>query len=235
MQLEDILNVVTASDSECEVLSSGGELDDDDDELWELKKRGFHFTGTIAANRLHDAPLMSEKELKKDGGRGTYDSVCESNDDLCLVRWLDNKAVTLLSTYIGPTPTTKVKRYDCTIKKHVDVDRPAVVGTYNANMGGIDLFDMMCTLYKRQVKTMVPVPPSLQTAPPAKKHRVQPGPQLHVRFDNVGHLPMSQENKGRCRYCPNGYSFWTCSKCQVYLCLVCGKNPRNCFAAYHTK
>jgi hypothetical protein len=158
MQLEDILNVVTASDSECEVLSSGGELDDDDDELWELKKRGFHFTGTIAANRLHDAPLMSEKELKKDGGRGTYDSVCESNDDLCLVRWLDNKAVTLLSTYIGPTPTTKVKRYDCTIKKHVDVDRPAVVGTYNANMGGIDLFDMMCTLYKRQVKTMVPVP-----------------------------------------------------------------------------
>ncbi len=218
-----------------------------------------------------------------------YDSVYESNDDLCLVRWLDNKAVTLLSTYIGPTPTTKVKRYDRTIKKHVDVDRPAVVGTYNANMGGIDLFDMMCTLYKRQIKsrrwylylfyhtlTMVmanawflyrreskslkknkPLQmkefqiqaatslmcqgkvrrgrPSLQTAPPAKKHRVQPGPQLDVRFDNVGHLPMSQENKGRCRHCPNGYSFWTCSKCQVYLCLVCGKNPRNCFAAYHTK
>ncbi len=36
MQLEDILNEVTASDSECEVLSSGGELDDYDDELWEL-------------------------------------------------------------------------------------------------------------------------------------------------------------------------------------------------------
>ncbi len=119
----------------------------------ELKKHGFHFTGTIRANCLHDAPLMSEKELKKDGGRGTYDSVYESNDDLCLVRWLGNKAVTLLSTYIGPTPTTKVKQYDRTIKKHVDVDRPAVVGAYNANMGGIDFFDMICTLYKRQIKS----------------------------------------------------------------------------------
>ena len=155
----------------------------------------------------------------------------------------------------------RTKRYDRTIKKHVDVDRPAVVGAYNANMGGIDLFDMMCTLYKRQIKsrrwylylfyhslTMVmanawflyrreskslkknkPLQmkefqiqaatslmcqgkvrrgrPSLQTLPPAKKHRVHPGPQLDVRFDNVGHLPMSQEKKGRCRYCPNGYSF----------------------------
>ena len=61
--------------------------------------------------------------------------------------------MTLLSTYIGPTPTTKVKQHDRTIKKHVDVDRPAVVGAYNANMGGIDLFDMMFTLYKRQIKS----------------------------------------------------------------------------------
>lgn len=77
--------------------------------------------------------------------------------------------------------------------------------------------------------------PSLQTPPPAKKHRVQPGPQLDIRYDNVGHLPMSQEKKGRCRFCPTGYSFWTCSKCKVYLCLVCGNNPKNCFAAYHMK
>jgi hypothetical protein len=69
------------------------------------------------------------------------------------VRWPDNKAVTLLSTYLGSLPTTKVKRYDRSQKKHVDVDRPCVVGAYNANMGGIDLFNMMCTLYKRQIKS----------------------------------------------------------------------------------
>jgi hypothetical protein len=40
----------------------------------ELKKRGLQYTGTIAANRLHKAPLKSEKVLKKDS-RGAYDSV----------------------------------------------------------------------------------------------------------------------------------------------------------------
>ncbi len=117
-----------------------------------LKKRGLQYTGTIAANRLHKAPLKYEKELRKDG-RGAYSSVYESNNDLSLVRWLNNKAVTLLSTYLGPMPTSKVKRYYRSQKKHVDVDHPAVVGAYNANMGGIDLFDMMCTLYKRQIKS----------------------------------------------------------------------------------
>ena len=118
----------------------------------ELKKRGLQYTGTIAANRLHKAPLKSEKVLMKDG-RGAYNSVHELNNGLCLVRWLDNKAVTLLSTYLGSLPTTKIKRYDRSQNKRVDVGRPCVVGAYNANMGGIDLFDMMCTLYKRQIKS----------------------------------------------------------------------------------
>ena len=52
---------------------------------------------------------------------------------------------TLLSTNLGSDPTFKVKRYD---RSH-PYDRPAVVGAYNENMRGIDLFDMMCTLYKR--------------------------------------------------------------------------------------
>ena len=254
----------------------------------ELKKRGLQYTGTISANCLHKAPLKSEKELSKDG-RGTHCNVYESTIGLCLVRWLDNKAVTLLSTYLGSTPSSKVKRYNWSLKKHVDVDRPAVVAAYNANMGGIDLFDMMCTLYKRQIKsrrwylyifyhtlTMVmanawflyrrqskslknanplqmkefqtqaatslmcqgKVPrgcPSLESAPPAKRNRVQPGPQLDIRYDNVGHFPTSQEKKGRCCYCPTGFSHWTCSKCKVYLCMVCGKNPKNCFLAFHQK
>ena len=186
-------------------------------------------------------------------------------------------------------PTSKVRRYERSQKRYVEVDRPAVIGAYNANMGGIDLFDMMCTLYKRQVKsrrwylyifyhslTMVMANswflycweskslkrnqllqmkdfqiqaanslmcqgkttwgrPSLQSPPSIKKHRVQPKPQLDIRYDNVGHLPVSSEKKGRCRYCTNGYSFWTCCKCKVHLCLVCGKNPKNCFASYHQK
>ena len=188
------------------------------------------------------------------------------------------------------TPASKVKRYDRSKKTHIDVDRSLVVGVYNPNMGGIDLFDMMSTFCKGQLKskrwclyisyhTLImamanswflccreskplknakPLPmkefqiqaatslmstgkmpcglPLLQSQPPAKKHKVQPSPQLDCRYDNVGHtVHTSQEKKGGCRYCPTGFSFWTCTKCKVYLCLVCGKNPKNCFLAFHQK
>ena len=109
----------------------------------ELKKRGLHFTGTIAANRLHGAPLKSEKK-----SCSTY----ESDHNLSLVRWLDNKCVTLITTYLGVSPESTVKRYNRSTKVHQDVSRPAIVGVYNSYMGGIDLFEMMCTLYKRQLK-----------------------------------------------------------------------------------
>ena len=151
--------------------------------------------------------------------------------------------MTLLSTYLGSTPSSKVKRYNRSRKKHVDVDRPTVVAAYNANMGGIELFDMICTLYKRQIKsrrwylyifyhtmTMVmanawfldrrkskslknanplrmkefqiqaattslmchgKVPRGSPSLPPATRNRVQPGPQLDIRYDDVGHFPTS--------------------------------------------
>ena len=36
VEIDDILDTVTGSDSECDVLSSGDELDDDGDDDWEL-------------------------------------------------------------------------------------------------------------------------------------------------------------------------------------------------------
>ena len=117
-----------------------------------LKKRGLHFTGTIAANRLRGAPLKSEKELGKEG-KGASCSTYESNHNLSLVRWLDNKCVTLISTYLGVTPELTVKCCNRSTKVDQDVSRPAIVGVYNSYMGGIDLFDIMCTLYKRQLKS----------------------------------------------------------------------------------
>jgi hypothetical protein len=78
--------------------------------------------------------------LKKDG-RDEYDSVHEwVNNGLCLVRWLDNKAVTLLSTYLGSLPTSKIVH-----KRNMSMLTVPVWLVHTMNMGGIDLFDMMCT------------------------------------------------------------------------------------------
>ena len=38
-------------------------------------------------------------------------------------------------------------------KKHIAVDRPHVIGVYNKGMGGVDLMDMMCTLYKFKLRS----------------------------------------------------------------------------------
>jgi hypothetical protein len=42
-----------------------------------LAQQGLHYVGTIANNRLHGAPLKSEKELKKEG-RGSCHCVVET-------------------------------------------------------------------------------------------------------------------------------------------------------------
>ncbi|XP_064601159.1 piggyBac transposable element-derived protein 3-like [Liolophura sinensis] len=119
----------------------------------QITKRNYgQFLGTIQTNRCHKAPLKTEKQLALTG-RGSMDSVYEKDRNLVVVRWNDNKSVTLLSTYIGTEPIDTVKRYDKAQKKHIEVERPAVVKMYNSNMGGVDLLDMMCTLYKRQLKS----------------------------------------------------------------------------------
>ena len=67
---------------------------------------------------------------------------------ISLVRWFDNKCVTVISSYLRAQPIDYVQRYDRVKKVHVDISRPHLIGVYNMSMGVVDLMDMMCTLYK---------------------------------------------------------------------------------------
>lgn len=58
---------------------------------------GIHSTGTIRMNRLKHCPLENESNLRCNG-RGSTDSVIDLNNNIAVVRWLDNYAVTLAST-----------------------------------------------------------------------------------------------------------------------------------------
>ena len=53
------------------------------------------------------------------------------------------------------------------------------------------------------------------------------------------HLPVPQQTRGKCRYCYTGgienKTYIKCNTCGVFLCLISGNNPRNCFANFHTK
>ena len=63
-----------------------------------------------------------------------------------------------------------------------------------------------------------------------KKHSLSPTPIVarkaavpkttpDVRYDSVDHFLEFNEKRNRCRFCPDGYSYVSCSKCEVVLCL----------------
>ncbi|KAL0147154.1 hypothetical protein M9458_057678, partial [Cirrhinus mrigala] len=74
--------------------------------------------------------------------RGMHDYVT-SDDGILALRWKDNRVVTLLSTDMGMEPISSVYRYCSDTKKKETVNCPAVIKSYNANMGGIDKSDML--------------------------------------------------------------------------------------------
>ncbi|XP_014672682.1 PREDICTED: piggyBac transposable element-derived protein 3-like [Priapulus caudatus] len=116
-----------------------------------LRGMGFLYIGTIRANRLKDCPIMGEKELRKKD-RGTFECWVERTRNIVAVRWLDNKVVNLVSSFVGSDPVDTARRYDRSKKTHVQVPRPHIIKMYNKFMGGVDLLDMLCSLYKPTIR-----------------------------------------------------------------------------------
>ncbi|KAJ8342784.1 hypothetical protein SKAU_G00327120 [Synaphobranchus kaupii] len=121
--------------------------------ITKLLERGIHFVGTVRPVRVPNLKLAEEKDLKKQG-RGSFDFRVEQTHNICAVRWYDNRAVTLLSTFDGPQPVDKITRWDKSAKHYVEVSRPSIVKTYNRFMGGIDMLDSFTAKYKFHIRSM---------------------------------------------------------------------------------
>ena len=190
----------------------------------------------------------------------------------------------MVSTYVGVQPLDTAIRWDRAAKKHVDVDRPAIIRQYNKFMGGIDLMDSLMSLYKMAVRSkrwymyiwyhMLQIAcvnawllysrhadqknekrqplrlfqadlatslmmvkkkrgrPSQQDAPKPKKRKSVLVTTDDVRTDALDHWPIWNATRSRCKYCKSSkiFTFVTCSKCQVALCL---NKDMNCFVNCH--
>lgn len=77
----------------------------------ELLKNGVGFVGTLRSNRLRDCRLKTESELKQEG-RGAFDYAVDSVKNLVVVRWYDNRSVTLISNYATTEPVRTVRRWN---------------------------------------------------------------------------------------------------------------------------
>ena len=94
---------------------------------------------------------MAEKDLKKEG-RGSYDYHTDMGFGLVITKWFNSKCVHMCSTYVSPTETTEVNRWDQSANKYINFQCPEVVRENNKTMGGVDLSDMLISLYRTQVK-----------------------------------------------------------------------------------
>ena len=113
-----------------------------------------HVTGTIMNNRIpRDAKkYSSEKKLAK-SGRGSCDVIVRQCQTTAVVKWFDNKAVTMASSVLARQPEDICRRYSKKEKKYINVPHPAIVWEYYINMGGVDLCDRMISFYRMKVRT----------------------------------------------------------------------------------
>ncbi|XP_046389336.1 piggyBac transposable element-derived protein 3-like [Ischnura elegans] len=116
-----------------------------------LKNYGFLAVGTAKVCRLAGCQFETEKELKK-AGRGSYDCRSDIKNKITAIKWYDNRSVHVISNYIGVEPIGKAKRWSQEQKSQIEIPIPAAIQQYNANMGGVDLNDMLVSLYRTNIK-----------------------------------------------------------------------------------
>ncbi|XP_035731240.1 piggyBac transposable element-derived protein 3-like [Vespa mandarinia] len=95
-------------------------------------------------NRFSTLPLVTE--LEKLG----IQSVATVRVTINAVKWYDNKAVHLMSTFCEVEAIDIVKRWDKKINRMIDVQRPNTVKTYQ-QMDGVDLVDSLIALYRIKI------------------------------------------------------------------------------------
>ncbi|KAL2097879.1 hypothetical protein ACEWY4_007086 [Coilia grayii] len=113
---------------------------------------GIRSLGTIRQNRLQECRLEKDK-IQEQQGRGSYDFRVDNDAHVAVVKWVDNKAVTLASSCAAISPQKDVKRYSKEERRHITVSCPNMVSQYNVHMGGVDLADMLVALYHTPTKS----------------------------------------------------------------------------------
>ena len=114
--------------------------------LAKLGQMGIPATCTLRKDRMDKCPLKTENQLKAEG-RGAMDFRL-TDDGVLLLKWFDNKEVTVGSNHYSALPTNQVKRWDKKKKVYINIPCPALIGAYNKGMGGVDSCDQKLAYYR---------------------------------------------------------------------------------------
>ena len=119
--------------------------------LWKI---GIKTTGTVRLNRVKNLSLPSDTAMKREGrGSVALQKAKIDGVGLHIIKWMDSKSVTLLSTGAGSHPVSEAKRFDRKIKETIYIQRPLAVTVYNTSMGGVDLLDGLISYYRNSIRS----------------------------------------------------------------------------------
>jgi hypothetical protein len=134
--------------------STGVSADPDIPLVVYLGRMGIQSVATIRPNSLPGCDLPTDKEFTKNT-RGTFIEAVTSIEgiDVAIILWMDNKPVTLMSTFVSQDPLEEVQRFDRKKRKVISVKCPQIVKLYNKHMGGADLLDSNTGRLKIKIKS----------------------------------------------------------------------------------
>lgn len=111
-------------------------------------KRECTGTGILQKNRVPlNSNLVPDNELAKQC-RGSHSQSVRSDGQICLVKSLDNKPITTVSSCESANPLTTCIRWSKKDREYIQIPRPNLIDKYNANMGGVDFLDRMMSYYR---------------------------------------------------------------------------------------
>ncbi|XP_070819483.1 piggyBac transposable element-derived protein 2-like [Chaetodon trifascialis] len=214
-----------------------------------LVQQGIRCTGTVRANRLPGVNLKSDADLKR-AGRGAFEEkmALVGETTLHVVKWYDNRSVTLLSDHTGANPVTEW--YHRLVFHFLDMIITTTWLLYRRDCEGtgIEKKDQMklytfksyvaeglCKSGKSLEKKRGRQSLSIAAAYEEKRRRgpAAPIPVPDVRLDQTAHWLIMTGDKGRCRVSRcNGTPKAMCRKCNVHFCFT---PERNCFLKFHTE
>ena len=78
----------------------------------------------------------------------------KSEEDILLVRWYDNRDVTVGTNHYSVEPVGNASRWDKGKGVRTNIPCPQTVKAYNAGMGGVDRCDQLLSFYRIRTKSV---------------------------------------------------------------------------------
>lgn len=110
-------------------------------------------TGTLQKNRIPKECHLKTDNVMRREGRGSVDQAVRNDGQIAIIKWFDNRPVTLISSKQGKMPQDQCRRWSKKDREYIMVNRPAAVKDYNANMGGVDFLDRVISTYRISART----------------------------------------------------------------------------------